>query len=175
MSVRDVTPEELHSMIAGVVNVALGSNTKATEASFLPFPKVRVEPHRTEFVVARPQLPFRGAALWTWAPSARHFDIEDLRVGTRAMGVAPGSFAADLLAVDLQDIETYSARVDQHGFVHAILIRESATRFGIDMPLAGPGQDIALTVTNRDDEARIFEGSLVLGVIEWNELPRPTP
>jgi hypothetical protein len=164
---------ELADKISDLVLRVLDEGPIERSRSFLPVSSdVAIKPGEVAIVTARPQLPFRGDRLAVWSAVAASFLIESIRVSTRALDASYGTTPADAFATRLDLLPMLDQQLDEHGFVQVRVSRRAEECFGqpLAFPLAMPGTDVLVTVTNASEHPLRFVG-VILGDVEHVSLP----
>lgn len=154
---------------AAVMREIQDAGTIERSRSFLPISSiVPIPPGKTEQVIARPQLPFRGDRLAVWSGCAPSFFIEDIRVGSQCQGVQAGTIPADAFATRLDILPLLDAKLQKDGFVEVRISKKAEECFGqpLAMPLAPVGTSVIVVVTNVTNESLRFVG-VILGDQEY--------
>lgn len=113
---------------------------------------IAIWPAQAAQITVRPQLPYSPTRLFVGRSCARHFIINEMRVGNRSQLVAYGDIPADLFAGDLDTVENPIKGELRDGFWTVSIERKAVPLIGlpISFPEVRPGEDISITVTNVD-------------------------
>ena len=129
---------------------------------------VNIWPAQAAVIVARPQLHFSATRLLVGRACARHFLINEMRVGNRSQLVSYGDIPADLFGGDLDTLDNPIKGELIDGFWVVSIEKKAVPLVGrpISFPECEPGIEISLTVTcvdmSIDGEAgHDFRGALL--------------
>lgn len=125
------------------------------------------------YVVARPQIPFRGDRVAIPDDVAPHFDVLDVRVGTRSVLTRSETISADLFAARLNRGAMLRLLEEGRGGPIAVQISSAAeAEFGraLSFPTCQAAEEIVMAIVLKrmvDDPPRVFEAMVLGQTVRW--------